>query len=184
MKIDNAIKEFTEKYDSDAMRSIDRISKDIGLNHLGGSMKLINLQESFDKFSLWLEQYAMYKIKTNGNDEATKQTLIKESSEVFMEKELFEEVDVKYSDLPLFVKSYVEGIDKVSKTVDKVKSDMMENDVNLEYIGDVNDFTDAFMQRLSESFDPIMEKILWASGYNSKKKLQNSGKGIKKPVFL
>lgn len=184
MRIDNAIKEFTEKYDSIAMRSIDLLSKDIGLNHMESSMKLINLQESFDKFNLWLEQYAQYKIKTNGDDKATDQTLIKESSEVFMEKELFEELDVKYSDLPLFVKSYIEGIDKVSKTVDKVKEDMMENNVNLEYVGDVNDFADAFMKHLSESFDPMMEKILWASGYNSKKKLHNSNKGTKKPVFL
>lgn len=184
MKIDNAIKNFTERYDCEAMKSIDDLSKDIGLEHMGATMKLINLQESFDKFNLWLEQYAMYRIKTKDDENVTEQHLIKESSEVFMEKELFEDLDVKYSDLSKFVKSYFEGIEKVIKNVDKVKEDMTDNDVNLEYVGDVNDFVDAFMQNLSESFDPVMEKILWASGYNSKKKLQNSGKGNKKPVFL
>ena len=63
---------------------------------------------------------------------------------------------------------------------------MIDNDVDQEYIGDINEFADKFMDKFNESFDPTLDRILWASGYNSRKKLfeNNNDTKPKAPVFL
>ena len=185
MKIDNAIKEFTEKYDRAAIESIDNLANDLGLKHAGYTIKLFNLKESFDQFATYLNQYAEYKIQYKNDDKASSQDVIKESTNVFMENELFKPVEMKYEELPGFVYSYIEGVNMLTETIDTVKSNMKDADIELEAVGDVNDFADNFMTRLYESFDTAMNKILWASGYNSNKKLMNPSKPLtNKPVFL
>lgn len=187
MKIDNAIKEFIEKYDSTAMESIDLLSRDLGLEHLGETMKLINIEENFNNFKRWLEQYADYKIKNKNNSEATGQELIKESANIFINRDLFTESSIKefkYKDLPKFVASYAEGVQNIIETVENVKELMMNENVDIEAVGDVNTFTDEFTDHLNEAFHPEMNRILMASGYKNKLRFKNNTKRNKPPVFL
>ena len=49
MIIDNAIKTFVEKYDREAMDSINVISQDLGLVHNKYTLKGFNITESLNK---------------------------------------------------------------------------------------------------------------------------------------
>lgn len=187
MKIDSALVAFTESYDREAISSIDTISKDPVLEKalVAGQrmgLKLFNLQESVNHFNDWLKGYASYKINWNGKDEASPQEVIKESATRMLESpNMFKETKVLYPDLPKFVQGYVEGVQTLLETVDLVKSTMTENGVDSEAIGDVNDFCDQFMTKFDESFHKSMDTILWASGYNTRKRLFRDRSAKKKP---
>lgn len=151
--------------------SIDTISQERGLVLNGVTMKLSNIHESFDMFNEYLKGYAGYKVENKDNQNASPQEVIRETVNKFISDELFKESEVKYSDLPQFVKSYTEGVTQILETVDSIKSYMSEADVQTEAVSDVNEFVDTFMDRLNESFDNDMDRILWASGYNSAKRI-------------
>ncbi len=187
MKIDSAIKDFSERYDREAITSIDTISRDHALVNQNATIKLFKITESFDAFCEYLQGYASYKIENANNEKASPQNVICESVDKFISTQLFEACDIRYPGLPSFVKGYVDGIRKLTETVDEVKGRMMDADVATEAVGDVNTFVDHFMDRLSESFDPAMDRILWASGYNSRKALFGPKKNDPKPevpVFI
>lgn len=184
MRIDNAIKAFSEKYDREAIQSIDNISKEYGLNIHGNTIKTFNLAESFDMFNQYMNGYAAYKVENVNNPEASNQETIKESVQKFIDTQIFKESETKYADLPNFVMGYVNGINSINETVNEIKRVMTDGDVKAEEIGDINEFTDMFMDKLHEHFDPVMESILWASGYNGKKRLDNGPTKTKAPVFL
>lgn len=171
MKIDSAIKAFSERYNRDMITSIDTISREKGLVLNGATMKLSNLKESFEMFNEYLKGYAWYMVENKENPNASPQEVIRETVDKFISDELFKESNVKYTDLPQFVQSYVEGVNTILETIDSIKSSMSDAEVVTEAVSDVNDFIDSFMTRLDESFTNDMDRILWASGYNSAQKL-------------
>lgn len=187
MIVDNAIQEFTEKYNRDAIMSIDTISKDLGLNTNGHTLKgFINIQESFDKFNSFLRGYGEYVVKFNESTERSSVSTIKNDFTNSLPK-FFENKDYKYNELPGYISSYVEGVNSLINTVDTVKGILFENNIDPEYIAAINEFTDNFFGKLQESFDSSMDHILWASGYNARKRIAervNKTVSSSKPVFL
>lgn len=185
MRIDNAIKAFSEKYNREAFQSIDAISNDYGLRISNSTIKGFNLVESFNIFSQYLKGYASYKVENVNNPDATTQDVIKESVKKFIDTQIFKECNIKYGDLPQFVTGYVDGVKTLIETVDNIKRDMTDSSIDAEHIGDINEFADMFMDKLHESFDPTMDRILWASGYNGKVRLARPAEEKPKaPVFL
>lgn len=185
MKLDNAIKIFIERYNRDIIQSIDNISKDYALNISDSKIKVFNLNESFNIFNEYIKGYASYKIENVNNPNASSQDTIKESVKKFIDNNIFKEECIKYSELPSFITGYANGINLLNETVDNIKRDMADSDVDQEHIGDINEFCDMFIDKFHESFDPAMDKILWASGYNSRKKIfENNDNKLKAPVFL
>lgn len=187
MKIDSAIREFSERYDRDAIQSIDNISQDPGLVLRKKTIDVFNIKESFDKFQEFISGYANYKIQNMNNESATPQSLICEHTEKFIDKDLFSETETLYSNLPVFVETYITGVQTLLNLSDSLKTSMFEAGVDSDSIGDINNFMDSFMNKLHESFDPTMDRILWASGYHSNKKLARPARGTEikmKPVFL
>lgn len=171
MKIDNAIKLFSEKYDREAMQSIERISSEIGLTNNDYSINGFNMNHAFSSFKEYLDGYGKYKEKTIAVQPVMPVDAIRKNVNKFLDEEVIKEENVKYSELPKFITGYIEGIESLSNMVDPLKSRMLTAGVDHESVGLVNEFVDLFMDRLQESFEPVMDKILWASGYNSKKKL-------------
>lgn len=184
MKIDSAIKNFLEKYDEEAMSSIDNLSKDIGLKHHRLSLPLFNIKECFDIFISCLDVYSNYKIENANNDKAVQQYLILEKVNSIIDSNLFKKKNILYSDLPVFIESYINGINSLLEKVESTKSNMINADVHYEYIGDVNEFTDKFMEKMNKSFYESMDKILTASGYKTNKSLMNKKVCVQKPQFL
>lgn len=189
MKIDSALIEFTEKYSPAMLESIDKMSNELGYQANGYKMVLFNLTESVNAFSDFLKGYKDYQIKFVGQDLPLPQSEIFERTEKFINSEdNFKESAVKYHDLPAFIKSYVESIKIISDTTDMIKSEMTEAGVNPEYIGDTNQLVDQFTEKLQDEFYPVMEKMLWASGYNAGQRLANAGRAAStrktEPIFI
>ena len=183
MKIDSAIQTFTEKYDRVAMESIDELSNDLGLCANRSTIKGFNIQEAFDRFSEYLKGYGEYKIENKENSKASPQDVIRENVANFIDNHVFECADIPYSRVNEFVRTYLEGIESLISTIDTVKNDMIVEDVDLEAVGDVNDFADHFMGKLQECFDPVIDKILWASGYNAHQRMMKTGSASREGVL-
>lgn len=184
MRIDSAIQVFSERYDRDAIQSIEDISHERGLVLNKATIKAFNINENFNTFSQYLKEYANYKVENQNNEKASPQDVIRESVSSFIKTQLFKESDILYSELPEFVMGYVNGVKTLTEAVDEAKRILTDADIDPEAIGDVNEFADRFMDALHESFDPTMDKILLASGYTSRKRLKSFSEKRKQPVFL
>ena len=173
MSIYTAIQEFTERYDDEAIKSIERLPAKIGYLSDISSMNAFNLKESCDAFASYIRGYGDYMKLNKDNPNKTNREGIKAGMTKFMEEANFlKECKIKYKAVPEFVKSYLEGIQKIVSTVDKVKEEMELEGVQLEYVGDVNEYADMFMEKLDVKFTNTMNDILWASGYNGAHKIQ------------
>lgn len=188
MKIDKSLKEFTERYNKEMLESIDAMSKELGYRVNNYNMVATNMSESVASFKEFLEDYGKHKIEELTKGATFTQEKIMERTNDFINQELFKEAAVPYSKLPEFVTSYIEGVKAIIETTDKVKRDMTEAGVDAEYVGDINEMVDRFSERMDESFNIVMEKMLWASGYNSRQRLSKAGtakkKDNQKPVFI
>lgn len=177
MKIDTAIKTFTEKYDREAISSINGISNELGLIRNRHTIQLFNITESFNQFCEFLMGYGKYKVENVDNPKASPQDVICESVNTFINTQLFSPTNVSYSKIPGFVQGYIDGVTQLSETVDRVKDMMEDSDIDPEFVGAVSEFADTFVTRLDEHFVPAMDRILWASGYNAKQTLHSKGHG-------
>ena len=188
MKLDRELLSFTEKYDKGFMEAVDDLANDFGVGVRKLGFTGFNLVESFDTFSQYLEGYADYKTKHIGNEKATPQDQIRESVALFIKDHIFKEAPVAYTEIPGMLKGYMEGCNKLIATVESVKSRMMESGVDQSDIGDVNTFADQFIDRFHESFDPMMDNLMWASGYRNRRDLINRStrktSNTPAPVFL
>lgn len=178
MRIDNVISEFCEKYDRDAMKSIEDISSEIGLVQNNITIKGFDMNEAFKAYTAYLKGYAefMELASVEGSNEAktmensSKEEVVKSFDKYINSNVIIEEA-LTYDKLPKFISSFIEGVTTLNEDVNRIKEAMFEADVPKETIGSINDFTDKFIDKVVESMDPVMNEILWASGYNSKKKL-------------
>ena len=178
MRIDNVINEFCEKYDRDAMKSIEDISSEIGLVQNNITIKGFNMNEAFKSYTAYLKGYAefMELAAVEGSKEAktmekSSYDEVAKSFDKYIDTKVINEEALTYDKLPQFISSFIEGVRALNEDVKTIKDCMFEADVPNELIGNVNDYTDKFIDKVVESMDPVMNEILWASGYNSKKKL-------------
>ena len=186
MKIDSAIKEFTEKYNQDMMQSIDDLSNNFGLNANRKTISVVNMKESVELFKEYLDGYKDYYI-SNPEQKLSKEDVI-DRTKKFVENGCFESVDIFYKEIPTFVSSYIEGINSLSEMTNNVKRVMTEANIDSEIIGDVNDIVDTFTESMQNNFYTIIEKMLWASGYNASQHLAKVGRETttksSKPIFI
>lgn len=166
MSIHTALREFTEKYDAEAITSIDRLPAKVGMRADMIPFKLFNLTETCKAFCDYLVGYRDYMKAHKDNPRKSTRDIMKANTARFLkDPQFFKECDSNYKAIPEFVKSYLESVQKIAQVVESVKEDMELNDIELEYVGDVTEYADTFIQKLNEKFDPIMSDILWASGY-------------------
>lgn len=180
MKILTAVRDFMEKYDEEAMGYISECSHQFGRIYRKDTINLFNLKESCDMFIRWLNGYTNY--FKEGNEVPAD---IKESCAKFLESDqMFQESAYTYDRFPTFVQDYLEGVQEVISAIEECKTAMQEADIEPELIGNVNGFADEFMDKLTESFDPAMDKLLTVSGYKTRKWLDERRVPKKKAVFL
>jgi len=174
MKIDRCIKNFLESYDNAAMESIDAISKEYGLVIHKQKIGLFNIGEAFDTFSECLQMYGQYQLDNIENEKKLTHDQTFTNTLNFIESKIFKDADFEYADLPDFVSSYINGINKVTESVDTVKNSLASAEVAPEYSADINEFTDKFIDIMDQKFTESMNKILRASGYTTNKNLHDT----------
>lgn len=187
MKLDREIRTFFEQYDREVMECIDALSSDFGVGIQKLGTQGFNIVESIDLFNQYLHGYMEYKINNRDNAEATDQPTILESVQTFLDTKLFQEQFLPYKEASNTIKSYLEGMEKLSKDVTAIQERMMEEDVDQSSIGDVQTIADRFSEAFHKRFDPVMEHLVQASGYTSRQKLlqgKNREPVSSVPVFL
>lgn len=189
MNIDNALQEFTEKYDRDAIKSIDDISKEIGLVQNKYTIDAFNMNEAFDSFTKYLKGYACFiEQAAKSNDKAaktmehTKKPEVDDSFKRYIDTECVKEQKLTYDQLPEFVEAFLIGVQQLSSDVTEIQESLDNIDADQETIGGINEYANEFLESVWNQMNPVMDKILWASGYNSNKKLMNPSKK-KETVF-
>lgn len=180
MKIDNCIKNFLEKYDREAMSSIDDLSNTFGLVINKRTMPLFNIVEAFNAFNDCLVVYGKYQTETAADKKLAHDDTVKNTLK-FIEEKVFDNKDVLYKDLPSFVASYTEGVKKILNTIEEVKGSINESGIDPEYSADINTFSDKFIEIMDKKFTESMDKILMASGYTNRKRMYMVAK---KPIFI
>lgn len=189
MKTDSAIKEFTEKYNREMIESIDSLSNRTGYKENKLTMPVVNLTEATHNFDVFMRGYADYKKKHIGDTSLSNEEIFENTNAFINKPDMFTEDKVLIVNLPGYIQSYLESVDTISKTADDIKSDMTESGVDMESIGAVNGFVDSFVERMQEQFYPVMDRILWASGYNARQRLSKAGtstaaKQNPTPIFI
>lgn len=180
MKIDRCIKDFMEKYDQEAMKSLEDLSTEIGMTNY--KIHVFNINEAFDTFKQSLEIYKGWSNKSlTGSNNVTFEQICENAHSV-IDKAVFTECDIEYRELPSFVKSYLEGVQLLSDKIDEIRSDMMLEDASNDEIIKLEEFCDHFIESLNSKFLPIVENAVKGSGYYTRKNLHTPGK--KAPVFL
>ena len=173
MKIDKAIQNFVESYNEDMISYIDNLSNDRSLILTESKISLVDIKDSFDKFNNYLEGYKSY-LKDTPSEKIPSKNSIYESVKTFINEELMKETNILYENVDEYVKSYIEEINTTINHVDELKSQMMSDNINLEYVGNVNDFVDMFIEKMEEKFNESMDKLNTASGYKTRQMLNGN----------
>lgn len=183
MKIDNAIKEFLEKYNRGMMDSINELANEWGLNIKDYKITLFNINEAFDRFNEYVNKCCKYIIEESNNKNSSPYKVIYEAGMGYIDTQLFEDTENKYNEIPKFIESYISGINNTIKNINECISNLKSEDIDPQYIGMITEYTDKFIDEMNNRFHPMMEKFLNMSGYNTNEVLKgNSTKN--KPVFL
>ena len=183
MKLDKAIKNFTEKYDRTAMQYIEKVSSEFGLVYNKQSIPAFNMSEAFNKFEEYIEGYSDYKIRLM-SDDTLKNLPYEEITETTKKwcESVFKDSELAYNDIPTFIESYINGVNSLIGVIESNKKQLMEEDVNSKDIGAINEYADIFMDALDSKFESVMDKILMASGYTSTQRLNGKVEAPKKDI--
>ena len=173
MLIDDAVKTFLEKYDREAIVSITELSNERGLKLHGYKMDLFDLKESFNWFEKMLDQWTVYQVRALTEKTNTTPEKVQSDLTELMEQELIKPKDIKVQDFASFVESYLTGLKKISNKITDVKENLLSYKVAPQNIGTLDTFADKFLESVQKEFDKSMDRLLWASGYNAKKKLSS-----------
>lgn len=184
MKIDSALKTFTERYDAEAMAYVDSLSNDFSLQVSRSTMEAADIEKAFNTFGTYLEGYAKYMKEHAEDPKRSSREAIRNTTTNLIQNKLFESVKLPYGNVAKFVRGYLDGVKGLLEKVETIKTGMTESGVPAEAVGDVNDFVDEFMEATDNAFYPIMERILRASGYTTTMNLSGRGPKKEEPVFL
>lgn len=184
MLIDDAVKTFLEKYDREAIVSISELSNDRGLKLHDYKIDLFDLNESFNWFDKMLEQWGVYQVRCLTEKTNTTPEKVQNDLNDLMDKQLIKSKDIKVQDFASFVESYLVGLKKLSSKIGEVKHTLLLNKVANENVGTLDEFADRFLEKVQTEFDKSMDRLLWASGYNAKKKLHSSKKIEEREIII
>lgn len=184
MLIDDAVKTFLEKYDREAIVSISELSNDRGLKLHEYKIDLFDIEESFNWFNKMLDQWTVYQVRLLTEKTNTTTEKVQSDLNALMDKELIKPKDIKVEDFSNFVESYLTGLKQISSKITDVKENLLSYKVEPKNIGTLDSFADKFLEKVQTEFDKSMDRLLWASGYNSKKKLHSTKKMEEKQIII
>ena len=172
---------FLDTYSKEAIQSIDRLANELGLVEKRYTIEVFNLREGTDSFIQYLEEFCNYKLNEKLAVKQVSMEKIKTHSSEMIESRLFNSIKIEFKDLPEFVKSYIDAIDRVNEKVQGIRSQFISSQISPDDIGVLSDMEDKFYNMLKDRFDRTMQTILTASGFNTQKKLNDT---TPKPYFL
>lgn len=179
MKIDTMLSTFVESYSKEQVEWIDDMKNDFGRTYQRHTICLADISESCSNVTGWITGYASYCVEeTKKGNTPTKSVMMEAFNRLMESDHILAERPFAYPEIPSFVSGFTNGVSNIIEAVNSAKNVMLENEVNYELIGMIDECVDKFSESLQESFDAGMDKLLWASGYKSSQIL--SGKNRQK----
>jgi len=174
MYLNESIKCLFNKYDKAAFESLDELSNNQAYKIKELFTEGVNLNEAFETFNTYIEGYIQYKLQSveNPSEKIMPLKTITENAHYLVDNKLFFNSRILYTDVKNYIESYMNGVNKVMKTIDDGKVKLFEANIDNESIGALDEFSEYFIDKLNDKFYPFIEKMLWASGYTGKKKMQ------------
>lgn len=165
MIADTAVRDFTERYDEEAIKSIDEMVNDIGVTYRLDKVKSFMMKETFDMFNEYLDGYKQYVLKDKYDiGDKSKEEIINSMKALF-KAEGFKDKVLFCKDANKFIKCYIEGCKNIVNKVDNIQSELIQNNATDEEIGNINEYTDVFMESMNNKFNSVMTSLLRESGY-------------------
>ena len=171
MNAQQSLKFFSDRYNEEMISSIESLSNELGVQYHKCRIVGANLSESVNEFKDFITNYVKYKKENINNVDASPQKAIYESAINNISSELFSPADLFYKDFPSYIESYLTGIQEVDKLCDQGKQELMEAGVDIDSVGAIEEFASLFYRRLNESFYPVVDRMVNASGYTARQNL-------------
>lgn len=181
MAFEKYVRAFTESYSAEAMESIDNLSTERGLVVHKHTIPLVSLSKAKNTFLGYMKEFVEYKNNEFERSKTIPIEKIKEHTNRVIQEHVFEMEDVRYENLPQYISEYVQNIKEVDKFMEETNMDFYLNGLGSESIDFMMEATDTFLEKYQEKFNESMDKILTASGYKTKMKLNDK---TAKPIFL
>ena len=158
---------FFERYSPEAIRSIDRMSGDLTLQM--SKFKAFTFDDGSSKFLEYVDGYADYKMERVEETDKRYQTneAILEHTKSFVRDDLIRETKLPFKQASTFVENVLKHLGSLPGKAEEVQTRLMEAGLDNESVGTVIEIVDDYATYLYESVCPVIDRLLWASGYNS-----------------
>ena len=180
MTKDRMLSDFMDTYDKEMLESVDDISKEFGLVIHNCTIEVANIDDAKDMFCEFVNDFSKYKMNEKKTEEVGLDKVLQHTKNM-VTNEMFNISKWRYKNLPAYVESYVNGIKEVDEFVEGCRNKLFQYNAKQEDVGFLSEATEIFYDEMKKRFDDSMNKILTASGYKSRKMLEEKKKS---PVFL
>lgn len=167
------IQRFTESYPSNAIKSLDALSKDISLSNSKG-FSAIDIDKTFDIFKEYVTGFVEYKIKYDGCDNVVPNEIITEKTEKFIEKTMDLEniiINKPFKESINYVNNYLHRLDDLNTFINDEIEKINEADLSeytTESIGLLMNYFDKFTLLTENAVNNTIDELLYCSRYNRK----------------
>lgn len=192
MNLFTALKSFSEKYNREAISSINSFCERIDVINSPFKFEAVDIPRAFRMFGEYIEGYVSYKCE-HPSEGIEKNNQILNQTKSFIESgtdkeetNLFQSVQIKYTEARDFIKNYISDIGNLVSHVNEYTNILYEAGVTNEDIGLLTEMCDEFINAIQPHIEAVMNHMLGATGYNYKL-LQEASKHKKvesKPIFI
>lgn len=185
MTPERALRSFTEKYSPEAIASLTELSGDISLTM--SKFKGINLTEGAAKLTEYLGGFVDYKKEHVDDPEGQSNSTITEHTKSFVREQLFTETMIPYAEASSFVNDYLLHLSGLIGLGESSDAAMISADLDGESRGTFTEMVDDYLDHLTETVEPIVDRLLVASGYTGHQRLASVGKAVspvKQPSYF
>lgn len=169
---EKAIKNFMEQYSADAIASITEMAEDKTLYCV--PFKAVSFKEANKSFREFLEGYVAYQCDENHQEKPLSEIL--ESAKNYVNTSLFTEKEITYDTTPDFVGCYMEQMLELDNLANQSIGALLENGVDNEAVGLVSEMVSAYVEAACNVVNPVVDRMLMASGYTNKHKKRETAK--------
>jgi hypothetical protein len=175
MTVKRVLESFFEKYSEEAMTTISKMSGDLTLSM--SKFKGFTFTEGSEKFLEYVGGYADYKMERVEESDKRYQSneAITEHTKSFVRDDLFKEAMLPYTEAGALVENCLKHLASLPGKTEQVQGQLMEAGLDNESVGTVVTIIDDYATYLFETVCPVIDRLLWASGWNSAQALKPGG---------
>lgn len=174
--------DFCEKYDGSAIESITALSNDISLSD--HKFNGIAFSENALMFLKAITGYADRCCEHVDDEEDLQCKTFISECHTFVEEKMFQDEMIPYQKASGLVTSYLEHLMDLETAETNLTEKMISANVPGEQVGGINEMVNDYLDQLGKKIEPVMERLLMASGYRSQQRLDAAGRMPKPQSYI